>query len=286
MSELADLIERFRRGAALVAVATCGAAGAVVDFRAAVGTWGVRTVVGHLADTEEVLSMRLRQVIAEDNPVLPAIDQDAWARNVSTTARGNFLHALDTFRRTRAENYELLKELPEEMPARTAHSTAQRGTITLLDLSVVYSPSILKKHVQQIQRGACRLQGIQSCTGCGGSGCLNYSCRLRLSGDRDDGGWMPRQGFVDATPQPHKPVIEAHLVPLQAAAFQNASAHEPGGPRHTVKPDNLLHLESGLAPFCSSAPLRSSGGSGPGLRRSFRKRFALPAPARSHGRRD
>ncbi len=53
MSELADLLERFRRGAELVAVATTGAAGPVLDFRPAEGKWGVRTIVCHLADTED-----------------------------------------------------------------------------------------------------------------------------------------------------------------------------------------------------------------------------------------
>ena len=79
MSELANLLERFRRGAELVAVATTGAAGPVLDFHPAEGKWGVRTIVCHLADSETVLAMRLRQVIAEDNPLMPAMDQDAWA---------------------------------------------------------------------------------------------------------------------------------------------------------------------------------------------------------------
>ena len=88
MSELANLLERFRRGAELVAVATTGAAGPVLDFRPAEGKWGVRTIVCHLADTEIVLAMRLRQIIAEENPLMPAIDQDAWADRL-ITASGN-----------------------------------------------------------------------------------------------------------------------------------------------------------------------------------------------------
>src|SRR3954447_26661256 len=95
MSELADLLERFRRGAELVAVATTGAAGPVLDFRSAEGKWSVRTVVCHLADAEQCLSMRLRQVIAEDNPVLPAIDQDAWADRLDYSKR-KLSQALDT----------------------------------------------------------------------------------------------------------------------------------------------------------------------------------------------
>ena len=42
----------------------------------------MRTIVCHLADTETVLAMRLRQVIAEDNPMMPAMNQDAWAERL------------------------------------------------------------------------------------------------------------------------------------------------------------------------------------------------------------
>jgi len=147
MSELANLLERFRRGAELVAVATTGAAGPMLDFRPAEGKWGVRTIVCHLADTETVLAMRLRQVIAEDNPIIPAIDQDAWADRLDYNRR-KLSPALETFRRTRAENYDLLKDLPEEAYARTGQHT-KRGVITLLDLLRIFAEHA-EKHVQQI----------------------------------------------------------------------------------------------------------------------------------------
>jgi hypothetical protein len=148
MNELADLLERFRRGAELVAVATTGAAGPMLDFQPAPGKWGVRTIVCHLADTETVLAMRLRQVIAEDNPLLPVIDQDAWAERLDYSKR-KLSPALEGFRRTRAENYELLKDLPEAVFARTGQHT-KRGTITLLELLRIFAEHA-EKHVQQIQ---------------------------------------------------------------------------------------------------------------------------------------
>ena len=147
MSELANLLERFRRGAELVAVATTGAAGPVLDYRPGEGKWGVRTIVCHLADSETVLAMRLRQVIAEDNPLMPAMDQNAWADRLDYGKR-KLSPALETFRRTRAENYELLKDLPEETFARTGRHS-ERGTITLLDLLRIYAEHA-EKHVQQI----------------------------------------------------------------------------------------------------------------------------------------
>ena len=91
--------------------------------------------------------MRLRQVIAEDNPLLPAIQQNAWAERLDYNTR-KLSHALDTFRRTRAENYELLRDLPEEIFARTGRHS-ERGTITLLDLLRIFAEHP-EKHVQQI----------------------------------------------------------------------------------------------------------------------------------------
>jgi hypothetical protein len=148
MNELANLLERFRRGAELVAVSTTGAAGAMLDFQPAPHQWGVRTIVCHLADTELVLAMRLRQILAEDNPVLPAIDQNLWAERLDYSQR-KLSQALDSFRRTRAENYELLKDLPEATFARTGQHT-KRGAISLLDLLRIFAEHA-EKHVHQIQ---------------------------------------------------------------------------------------------------------------------------------------
>jgi hypothetical protein len=156
MSELAELLERFRRGAELVAVSTTGAAGAMLDYRPGPAPgedpnkarWGVRTIVCHLADTELVLAMRLRQIIAEDNPTLPAFDQNLWADRLDYSKR-KLSQALDSFRRTRAENYELLKDLPEEAFARSGQHTG-RGAVTLLDLLRSYAEHA-EKHVHQIQ---------------------------------------------------------------------------------------------------------------------------------------
>jgi DinB superfamily len=151
MSELADLLERFRRGAEIVAVGTTGAAGSMLDYRP-VGAdgkprWSVRMIVCHLADTEVVTAMRFRQVIAEDNPTLHAFDQDSWAERLSYEKR-KISDALDTLRRLRADNYELLKALPEEAFARGAtHSV--KGKLTLLDMLKTFAGHV-ESHVQQI----------------------------------------------------------------------------------------------------------------------------------------
>lgn len=132
MNEIPELLERFRRGAELVAVAITGAAGPEFDFRPAPGKWSVRQIVAHLADAEAATVMRLRRVIAEDNPKLVAWDQNALAEKTDYQKRKPS-QALETMRILRADNYELLKDLPPEMYERAGTHT-ERGRVTLLDL--------------------------------------------------------------------------------------------------------------------------------------------------------
>jgi len=45
---------------------------------AGVGTWPIRVLIGHLADTEIVLAHRIRRIIAEENPTLNLWDEHAF----------------------------------------------------------------------------------------------------------------------------------------------------------------------------------------------------------------
>src|ERR1700692_4546766 len=114
MSELAELLERYRRGAELLAVATTGAAGPELDFHPGEGKWSVRQIVCHLVDTEAVAVMRFRQFIAEDNPAFGVFDQNAWATGLGYEKR-KISQALEVFRTLRLWNFELLKDQPPEV---------------------------------------------------------------------------------------------------------------------------------------------------------------------------
>ena len=79
MSDLAALLERFRRGPELLAVVLTGVAGEEEDFTPAPGKWSARQIVAHLADSELVCGHRCRQIAAEENPTLIGFDQEACA---------------------------------------------------------------------------------------------------------------------------------------------------------------------------------------------------------------
>ena len=54
MNSLAEDLERFRRGAEVLATVLTGAAGEEVDFVPAPGKWTIRQIMAHLADGELV----------------------------------------------------------------------------------------------------------------------------------------------------------------------------------------------------------------------------------------
>jgi len=148
MSEIAELLERFRRGAEMVAVATTGAAGSELDWAPGPDKWSVRQIVCHLSDSEVVGAGRIRRIIAEDNPTIVAYDQNAWARNLDYKRR-KISQALETFRLLRGENYELLKDLPEAAYERSGTHT-ERGPQTLLQVLEIYARHA-ESHAAQIR---------------------------------------------------------------------------------------------------------------------------------------
>ena len=148
MSGLPALLERYRRGPELLAVVLTGVFGEEEDFAAAPGKWSVRQIVAHVADADLVGAHRFRQVLAEDTPTLVAYDQDAWVRNLDY-ARRKPKQSLETFRRIRAENYELLKDLPESAFDRAGNHT-ENGRVTLREMLEGYA-SHAESHARQLQ---------------------------------------------------------------------------------------------------------------------------------------
>ncbi len=149
MSELSDLLERFRRGAELVASSTIGAAGSELDFKPAPGEWSVRQIMCHLADSEAVGVMRMRQIAAEDNPTLQSFNDEAWAENLDYHRR-KLSQVIETFRRLRTDNHELLKELPESAFGRVGTHT-ESGIVSLFDL-LKGNTEHVEEHVQELKR--------------------------------------------------------------------------------------------------------------------------------------
>jgi uncharacterized damage-inducible protein DinB len=118
-----------------------------IEQRPALGKWSAREIVAHLADCELVFAFRLRQTLAEDNPILQPFDQERWAARY---ANHDFDAALRMFDTARNWNLLLLYDVTPAERTRPA-SHPERGTMTLWTIVETMAGHDLN-HLQQLER--------------------------------------------------------------------------------------------------------------------------------------
>jgi len=106
------LIEKYRSGVSAVEDALRGADDAALDRRPAPGEWTAREVAHHLADSETMSSIRLRRLIAEDEPLIPAYDEQEFARRLHYDRP--IAASVTLFAAVRTANLSLLDALRED----------------------------------------------------------------------------------------------------------------------------------------------------------------------------
>jgi len=81
-SELKKHLDAAEKSPKQVAAAVSGLTETVLRYKPAPDKWCILEVLGHLADVEIVYAHRLRQMLADKQPVIAAMDQNEWARNL------------------------------------------------------------------------------------------------------------------------------------------------------------------------------------------------------------
>ena len=122
-------LHKFRSGPIALAEALHGITPEQAGHVPEPGKWNINQIVRHVADTEIVVGMRLRQIIAEDKPTLAAFDQDLWAAHLGYE-NANALGAKAVFDALRFDTTALLESLPAEAFDRTSVHP-ERGEKTL-----------------------------------------------------------------------------------------------------------------------------------------------------------
>jgi hypothetical protein len=143
-----ELVDMYRDGYAAVAAALEGATDETLDRRPAPGKWTAREIVHHLADSEMTSAIRLRRLIAEDNPVIVGYDQEQFARSLKYDRPiAASLRALQAARETTAE---ILERLTEAEWARTG-THSEVGAYSVLAWLEIYAVHA-HDHAAQIRR--------------------------------------------------------------------------------------------------------------------------------------
>ena len=113
------------------------------------GKWSAREIVHHLGDSETTSAIRLRKLLAEDNPTIQGYDQDQYATKLRYNERDMNL-ALEAFRYARANTVPLLEIMTEEDWQRAGTHT-ESGAYTAEDWLRIYAAHA-HNHASQIRR--------------------------------------------------------------------------------------------------------------------------------------
>lgn len=111
--------------------------------------WSLKEVLCHLRDGEEVRLQRMRRVLQEDEPFLPAFDQEAYARDRRYQDELTPL-VLPRLVEHRTAQVELLRSVPPDAWSRKGIHE-ESGPITLEDLATG-GVNHDAEHLEQIRR--------------------------------------------------------------------------------------------------------------------------------------
>lgn len=154
-TERESLIARYNDGYRVVVEALEGITDVELDAPSPDG-WTARMVVHHLADSEMTSAIRLRKLIAEENPLIAAYDEEAFARNLYYATRP-VVNSLEAFRLARVTSAEILDRLSEEEWSRqgTHSESGPYSTETWLEIYAQHAHD----HADQIRRARAAAQG-------------------------------------------------------------------------------------------------------------------------------
>ena len=145
-------MERYQSGIEALDAALAGLTDAELDRPQPEGEWTAREVVHHLSDSESMAYIRLRRLIAEDNPEIQGYDEPEWARRLHYDRPMEASRAV--VGAVRAASLQLLESLmPDEWVRAGTHS--ESGAYSVAHWLEIYAGHT-HDHADQIRRATAR----------------------------------------------------------------------------------------------------------------------------------
>lgn len=137
--DLKNYLQDADKGPRRLAAAVSGLSDKVLRYKPSPEKWCILELLGHLADVELVYSYRLRQMLADKNPVIAPIDQDDWARTLGYLEAAP-AELIAQYGLNRHHNLRLLRKIGLDdlkksayHPERKAHMTVEELVLRLAD---------------------------------------------------------------------------------------------------------------------------------------------------------
>jgi hypothetical protein len=149
-AELKKHIEDAEKSPKQIAAAVSGLPDKVLRYKPAPDKWCILEILAHLADAEVINAYRLRQMLADKDPVIAPIDQDAWAKHLGYL-ESSVPELVALYGLNRHATLQLLRRTKPQDLEKSAHHPELKKPLTVADIVeriVAHGPN----HLAQIER--------------------------------------------------------------------------------------------------------------------------------------
>lgn len=129
-AELKKHLEAAERSPKEIAVAVSGLRPETLRYKPSPGKWSILEILGHLVDMEILYAYRMRQMIADKQPVIAPIDQDDWAANLGYMQE-NPAELVALYGLNRHHNLQLLRRIKPEDLNKAAFHPETKSNVTV-----------------------------------------------------------------------------------------------------------------------------------------------------------
>jgi len=149
VAELKKHLEAAEKSPREIAASVSGLSEKILRYKSAPDKWSILEILAHLADMEILYAYRMRQMIADQKPVIAPINQDEWANRLGYMQE-SLPELVALYGLNRHHNLNLLRRVkPEDLEKGAFHPELKRN-VTLAEyvqMMVKHGPN----HLAQIE---------------------------------------------------------------------------------------------------------------------------------------
>ena len=149
-SEFKSHLDAAEKSPKQIAAAVSGLPDKTLRYKPAPDKWSILEILAHLADMEILYAYRMRQMLADQKPVIAPIDQDAWARNLGYM-QSNPMELVAQYGLNRHANLQLLRRLNIAELEKSAYHPEKKAQVTVAEIVQMMSKHG-PNHLEQIEK--------------------------------------------------------------------------------------------------------------------------------------
>jgi len=149
-AELKKHLDAAEKSPKQIAAAVSGVPDKVLRYKPSPDKWCILEILAHLADMEILYAYRMRQMLADKEPTIAPIDQNAWAQNLGYMQESP-AELVASYGLNRYGNLRLLRRIRTADLEKGAYHPEHNAKVTvarIVEMMAGHGPN----HLEQIER--------------------------------------------------------------------------------------------------------------------------------------